>query len=174
MQDQIVWTPIVTTGPGVTSYAWTTPATSGTYCLRIRGHAPGYASSDYSAIRIFSLAEPNTAPSISTIADITVAVGEAIPAVSFTVGDAESAPGDLSVSGSSSNQTLLPDAGIAFGGSGANRTVALTPAAGQTGSATVTITVSDGNMSASTSFVLTVNAQPEADGGQLSLPLVIR
>jgi hypothetical protein len=43
-----------------------------------------------------------------------------------------------------------------LGGGGANRTVTLTPATDQTGLATVTLTVSDGINTASTSFVLTV------------------
>src|SRR5262249_58852040 len=60
--------------------------------------------------------------------------------------------------GASSNQTLVPDASIAFGGSGASRTVTVTPAGGQTGAATITVTVSDGTLSTSTGFLLTVNA----------------
>ena len=56
----------------------------------------------------------------------------------------------------SSNATLLPEANIVFGGSGANRTATLTPAANEIGTTTVTITVSDGTDTASASFVLTV------------------
>ena len=51
----------------------------------------------------------------------------------FTVGDVETAAGSLTVSGTSSNTTLVPNANIVFGGSGANRTVTVTPAANQTG-----------------------------------------
>ena len=47
-----------------------------------------------------------------------------------------------------------------FGGNGANRTVTVTPAAGQTGTANITVTVSDGSLSTPTSFQLTVNAVP--------------
>ena len=64
------------------------------------------------------------------------------------------------MSKSSNNTTLVPNANIVLGGSGANRTVTVTPAANQTGSATITITVSDGTNSASDSFVLTVNTPP--------------
>ena len=53
--------------------------------------------------------------------------------IAFTVDDDESAAGSLTVSGTSSNQTLVPNASIAFGGSGASRTVTVTPAAGQAG-----------------------------------------
>ncbi|MDR1009619.1 MAG: BNR-4 repeat-containing protein, partial [Opitutaceae bacterium] len=65
-------------------------------------------------------------------------------------------PAALVVSAASSNQALLPDTGIVLGGSGAGRTVTLTPASGQTGNATVTLTVSDGDLTAQSVFTLTV------------------
>src|SRR2546425_4357438 len=50
------------------------------------------------------------------------------------------------------------DGNIVFGGSGPNRTLTLMPAANQSGTATITITVADPDgASASRSFVLTVN-----------------
>jgi VCBS repeat-containing protein len=100
----------------------------------------------------------NTPPTISAISDQSTAESTPTGAIAFTVGDAETAPGSLTVSGSSSDVTLVPNANIAFGGSGANRTVTITPAAGQTGTSTITITVSDGTDDASTDFTLTVNA----------------
>jgi uncharacterized protein len=58
---------------------------------------------------------------------------------------ADSTAGTLTLSGSSSNTTAVPNANIAFGGSGSSRTVAITALAGSTiRTATVTITVSDG------------------------------
>jgi Bacterial Ig domain len=76
--------------------------------------------------------------------------------LAFTVGDAETAASALTLGASSSNPTLVPTSGIAFGGSGANRTVTVTPAAGRTGTATITVTVSDGRLVATDTFVLTV------------------
>src|SRR5207244_8901615 len=52
---------------------------------------------------------------------------------------------------------LVPNGNIALGGSGANRTVTVTPAAGQTGSTTITVTVNDGPNNTNTSFLVTVN-----------------
>jgi hypothetical protein len=49
-----------------------------------------------------------------------------------------------------------------FGGSGASRTVRVTPIAGQTGIANVTVTVSDGTDTASSSFRLDVRSRPSA------------
>jgi glucose/arabinose dehydrogenase len=102
----------------------------------------------------------NDPPTITAIADQTTSAGAAVGPLSFTVGDVETAAASLTVSGSSNNQTLVPDANFVFGGSGANRTVTVTPAAGQTGTATITVTVSDGTASTPTSFGLTVNAVP--------------
>ncbi|PYM89328.1 MAG: hypothetical protein DME04_26625 [Candidatus Rokuibacteriota bacterium] len=104
----------------------------------------------------------NTAPTITPIADQTINEDTATGALAFTVGDAETAPGSLTVSGSSSNPTLVPNGNIVFGGTGANRTVTVTPAANQNGTATITVTVSDGQLSTPTSFQLTVTAVNDA------------
>jgi Ca2+-binding RTX toxin-like protein len=61
----------------------------------------------------------------------------------LTVADVD---GDaLSLSGSSSNTTLVPAGGIVFGGSAANRSVTISAAAARSGNATITVTVDDGN-----------------------------
>jgi hypothetical protein len=169
VSTKIAWTLVVTTTPGANSYNWTTPTTPGTYCLRLRGQASDYLDSDYSPIRSFTLVEPNTAPTIANIADRTVIEGTVIPPISFTIADAETAPISLTLTGSSSNTALVPNSGIAFGGSGANRTVTITPASGQNGATTIIITVSDGVVSASESFVLTIAPRPK-----IYLPLVRR
>ncbi|MCL4298836.1 MAG: hypothetical protein KJ077_24070 [Anaerolineae bacterium] len=101
-------------------------------------------------------------PTISSIANRSTNEDVATGPISFTVGDVETSADSLTVSGSSSNQTLVPNANITFGGSGANRTVTVTPAANQYGSATITVTVSDGTYSTPTSFVLTVNSVNDA------------
>jgi autotransporter-associated beta strand protein len=68
------------------------------------------------------------------------------------------------VSGKSSNTTLLPDQNIVLSGSDGKCTVTLTPAPNQSGTANVTLTVSDGVQSISETFQLTVtplNALPQ-------------
>jgi Bacterial Ig domain/Protein of unknown function (DUF1565) len=119
----------------------------------------------------------NTAPDISSISDQTVVVGQVIGPLAFTVSDTETAADSLIVSCSSSNPTLVPSAGIVFGGSGSNRTLTLTPALSQTGTATITLTVSDGQLIASTSFLVTVNATTNgltfaSTSGVISAPFV--
>ena len=102
------------------------------------------------------------APTLSTIAGQTIAEDSGTGALPFTVGDAETAPGSLTVSGSSSNTVLVPNAALVFGGSGSGRTVIVTPAPNQSGTATITLTVSDGTMTAASTFLLTVSAVNDA------------
>lgn len=121
--------------------------------------AGGLNDSDSVSITVTAV---NDAPTISDITDLSTPEDTATSPVSFTIGDVETAATALVVSGSSGNATLVPNANIAFGGSGATRTVTVTPAANQSGSATITVTVSDGSLTASDSFVLTVTAVNDA------------
>ena len=103
----------------------------------------------------------NQEPTISTLADQTVNPGASTPATPFTVSDPLASAASLTVSGTSSNTTLVPNANIVYAGSGADRTVTVTPAAGQTGTATITTTVSDSYGSQSNAgFKLNVAANP--------------
>jgi hypothetical protein len=65
------------------------------------------------------------------------------PVISFIVNDAETPVGDLLVTASSSNTNLVPNANIAFGGSGTNRPVQITPVAGRTGVAVIKLRLTD-------------------------------
>jgi Zn-dependent metalloprotease len=169
VRNQAVWLTAGTTTAGAASFNWTAPAELGPYCLRVRGEAPGYLASSYSAVRSVIVVDPNMAPTITPIADLIVYAGVAIPVQPFTIGDAAHAPGRLFVTASSSNQALLPDVGIVLGGAETMRTVTLIPAAGRFGVATITISVSDGRSITTTSFMLTVLAQEK-----VYLPLVRR
>ena len=81
-----------------------------------------------------------TPPTISSITDRVVAMDSATPAISFTIGDAETSAANLTLSGSSDNAALVLPADVVFGGSNGNRTVIVTPEPGQTGVANITIT----------------------------------
>jgi subtilisin len=99
----------------------------------------------------------NTSPTISNITNQSTNEDTATSAIAFTVGDAET-PNSLTVSGSSSNTTLVPNGNIVFVGSLTDRTVTVTPAANANGSATITVTVTDPvGATATDTFVLTVN-----------------
>ena len=111
----------------------------------------------------------NDAPTISDVATQTTTENIATAALPFIVGDDLIAPSSLTLMKSSSNPTLVPTANIVFGGSGANRTVTVTPATNQSGAAFITLTVSDGTNNTSDGFWLTVGdaATPQT----LTLPL---
>ena len=98
----------------------------------------------------------NDQPTISDISDQTIDEDGTTGLLSFTVGDSDSAADDLVVVTTSSNSALVPDGNITVGGSGVDRTVSMVPVADQSGSATITVTVSDGELSASDTFVVTV------------------
>ena len=95
-------------------------------------------------------------PSVEDIANKTT--GQNVPlSFSFNVGDA--ALGIGSVTASSDNATLVPNdaSHVSVTGTGSSRTLQLTPASGQSGSATITVTVAGTNgRSMSDTFVLTV------------------
>jgi GTP:adenosylcobinamide-phosphate guanylyltransferase len=97
--------------------------------------------------------DTNTAPTISSIANVTTKEDIRSTALSFTVGDSESDPGALTLSGSSAHGT------VSFAGSGANRTVVFNPDTDWYGTTSVSVTVRDpGGMTATTSFTTTVTS----------------
>jgi hypothetical protein len=100
------------------------------------------------------------APTISTIANVSIGVNSQTTAILFTIGDAQVATSNLTVSATSSNASLVGSSNIFFGGSDANRTVIIKPVSGQTGNTYITVTVSDSITSASTTFQLSVLPRP--------------
>ena len=96
------------------------------------------------------------APTISAIANQITVSNVPTGAISFTIGDAETAANSLTLNATSSNTNLVPTANVVLGGSGASRNVTLTPAANQIGLTTITISVSDGTNTTQSSFKLSV------------------
>jgi len=76
--------------------------------------------------------------------------------VAFCVGGEVSDPRPLTVSASSSNTGLIPNSGLQIIGSGADRSLRVTPVSGATGWATITLTVTDGIRTKTTSFDVNV------------------
>ena len=105
-------------------------------------------------------------PAVTGLANASVTIGQSVPAESFTI----SGTGALTVTASSSNTTLLPNAGLSVSSgcnaSGAPCTLVITPAAGQTGTATVTVTAKDtyGQQGVG-SVTLTVSGLPPSHSG---------
>ncbi|WP_351122825.1 SpvB/TcaC N-terminal domain-containing protein [Shewanella sp. T24-MNA-CIBAN-0130] len=115
-------------------------------------------SLSYTRTFVVTVNAVNDTPTISNISNRSINEDSNTGIIAFTIGDHETAAGSLSVSRSSSNTALVPTANVILGGSGANRTVSVTPVANQAGKSTISITVSDGSLSSTVAFVVTVNA----------------
>jgi hypothetical protein len=109
--------------------------------------------------RITYQAVGNTPPVVSSIADQTITANTTTGPLAFTVSDDSTPAGSITLGKTSSNTSLVPLANIVFGGSGASRTVTVTPAANQTGSAVISVIAGDGSLSATDTFTLTVLPQ---------------
>ncbi len=97
----------------------------------------------------------NLPPVISAIDDQAGDVNNVL-SVAFTISDDATPAGSLSVSATFDNDALLSDVTIA--GDGTNRTLEVTPAPGEVGSAVVTISVADsGGVTSSASFNVSFN-----------------
>jgi autotransporter-associated beta strand protein len=101
--------------------------------------------------------------SISTVPDQTIPINSSTGQVAVTVGYGTNDPSPLQLSATSSNPTLVPSSGIVFAGSAANRAIAVTPAAYQFGSSLITISVSDGQLTTSSTFTVTVTQPVPTD-----------
>lgn len=124
--------------------------------------------------------QPSSAPTISQVPNQTLTEDTATAFLPVQVADADTPVATLTLSVTSSNAVLVPIGMVELGGVGATRTVRITPAANQSGAATITLTVSDGALTAHTAFLLTVtplndppqipvNVSPVADATPPSL-----
>lgn len=97
-------------------------------------------------------------PTISTVSNQTISQNTNTGALAFTVNSTSVSVSSLTVTASSSNPTLVPASGLVLGGSGANRTITITPAANASGTAPITLSVSDGVLTTTSNFTLTVTS----------------
>ncbi|MBC2604953.1 fibronectin type III domain-containing protein [Pelagicoccus albus] len=123
------------------------------YEYRVRAfNAFGY--SGYTNVSVGSFA--NTAPSLSSLEDIVVLKGESIPQLSFDFSDAESSADSLVLEAISSDLTFLPLDGLQLELDANTGSITLTPKALSTGSAEVTLLLSDGVEIVQQSFTIEV------------------
>lgn len=149
---------IVFEGSGNSRSVTITPAFNASGAITITRTLTDSDGSVVSNSFVLTIDPLNDAPVVSDIADQSVNEDTVIGPLAFAIGDAETAAGSLTISAASSNPALIPNANIVFGGSGSNRTVRVTPATNQSGTATITITVRDGVLAGMDSFVVTVNS----------------
>ena len=140
-----------------------TPTASGTFNFTV-------AATDANGCfgqRAYSMTIASNSPPTITSVTNKITLKNTPIIVNFTVGDSQSGPSALTMSGSSSNTVVVPNANIVFSGTGAARSATITPAPGQQGITTITLTVSDGLLTANTGFVLKVGLTAgdlDADG----------
>jgi hypothetical protein len=119
----------------------------------------------FTASRTFALSvsPPNDPPTISAIAATSTAEDTA-KAVSFTIGDPDTALvcTSANLSMSSSSPAIVANTGVAWSGAFPNCTATITPVANAHGSTTITISVTDGGTTVPTSFALTVTSVDDA------------
>ena len=123
----------------------------------------------------------NDPPVISDIADQTIDEDNSIGALAFTVTDVDNEDASLQVTAASGDGTIIPLSGIVLGGSGSSRTVTVTPAVDKNTwdalsvahePVTITLTVSDGSLTDSTSFKVTIlpqNDTPEPENDSITI-----
>jgi subtilisin-like proprotein convertase family protein len=148
------------TGPYATTLSTLNgQSANGMWSLYVFDDGP-YDEGSFSGGWSLTVSTTGAVPTVSDIANQSTTVDTATPAVQFTVDDTDTPVASLTLSGGSSNPTLVPTDNIVFGGSGGHRTVTVSPTANQAGTATITVSVSDGTSSASDTFVLTVTNPP--------------
>jgi uncharacterized repeat protein (TIGR01451 family) len=136
-----------------------TPTVAGslTNTAVVSSATPDPATANNSASAAVSV---NSPPTISDIPNAATGENGVAGPIAFTIGDAQTPASALALSAASSNTNLAPVANIVFGGGGSNRTVTITPVTNRFGTATITVTVSDGMAGTNASFILTVNGAP--------------
>lgn len=104
----------------------------------------------------------NTAPEISGLGSLyTMEVGGSLDSLPFVVSDSESASRDLIVSVRSSDQAIVPDSGLVLEGEEDARILDVSPRSEVSGSAQITVTVSDGQKSVEHSFTLRIRGEEQ-------------
>src|SRR3954469_24920216 len=102
----------------------------------------------------------NAAPTIAAVANQSVNQDTVIGPISLAINDSETATDMLQVVASADNANVIPADGIVLSGSGATRSLTLTPFEAATGSTTIAVLVTDGQGgSATRTFTVAVNAR---------------
>ena len=111
----------------------------------------------------------NDPPTLTPMTDIVLYINSVSPPLPFQIADVDTPAATLQLTATSTQPALLPRTHLSFAGHSLTRTLTLTPTAAMTGSTTITVSVSDGEFTASTTFNLTVIPRPP-----LYLPLIFQ
>jgi VCBS repeat-containing protein len=98
----------------------------------------------------------NDSPTVIVVAGGTCGRDDHSGTVNLTVDDVESPAAQLTLNAASSNPTLVPTGNVNFADSGADRTMTVSTIDGRSGTAVLTVTVTDGQTSGSVSVTVKV------------------
>lgn len=143
----------------------TSSGSNGYVTVTVTGYTPNGASRfDLVTVSGDSIGPENLPPSITAIPNQVTSENTPTADIPFSVTDLETPANNLVLTRASSNTNLIPVQNIVAAGLGETRSLVVTPAANQFGTALITLTVTDeGGLSASSVFELTVialNAPP--------------
>ena len=103
----------------------------------------------------------NKAPTIAAVADQSVDQDTVVGPIQIAIADQETSAAELNVIVGTDSPNVFPSDGIVLSGTGATRTLTLTPREAVTGVTTVAVLVTDGSSASATqTFRVTVNARP--------------
>ncbi len=111
-----------------------------------------------------ALTNVNEGPTISAIAEVSIPENTKAGPIAFTISDPDNPATSLTVTATSGDRRLIKDSDIVISGTGASRSVSFSPKNNKSGSTTITLAVTDGLLSTSTTFnvqVAAVNDAPE-------------
>lgn len=117
---------------------------------------------DLSDVVTLRVRVPSATPTLSSFSNLSVNEDNATGAINFTVSDTDTPLTALQVNVSSSNTSLVPSLGLLPSSANSARSFVLTPAANAFGSSTITVTATDGDQTATQTFLLTVNSVNDA------------
>ncbi len=129
-------------GTGTNRALFITPASNqvGTASIAITAHDGVNSATNRF---ILTVTPANHLPVISSVPDQETLEDTPVN-IEIAISDLETPVGNLVLSGSSFDPMLVPPENIVFSGTGASRTVVITPAAHQSGMTTITLTIHDG------------------------------
>lgn len=156
----LVPAPVVTYSSGTSGTLRLIPAgnSTGAALITVRLSDGGVETVQTFTVTLNAVNEPPTITGIGTL----ITPEDTPISAQFTIADEETFAARLTLSATSTNTTLVPNANITFHGSDSNRWVTITPATNLFGLTRVTITASDGTNNVSTSFNVTVNSVNDA------------
>ncbi|HKQ36665.1 MAG TPA: immunoglobulin domain-containing protein, partial [Verrucomicrobiae bacterium] len=134
------------------------PSDAGPYTVSI-ANSLGSLTSSVAILTVVNAG--STIPQMNTIADQTTSEDVPLP-ITLSLQDADTPGHFLILSATSTNTTLIPPSNYFFEGTNFTRTLTILPAQNQFGTNLITVTVSDGALSSSRSFVLRVTAVNDA------------